>query len=234
MEDKYSISALRKRGVAIATELKLPLLAEACKSRDDSDLVEILRKQQPEEVKKFLQEFYGRFENESEPYFPNGDDLAEYTEKILRIRWFEPSRNYTNEELQPYVNGIMRSFKLKNKKAEITKDINAARKANWDAIWGATWGPAKSAAWDAARSAARGAARGPAWGAAWRGAAWDADLDAAGGAAYILVQDLPELKKQYPENPFEKLIDIYELGLWPAGIKEDRFLIWHPVVKKAV
>src|SRR5262249_41644789 len=39
------------------------------------------------------------------------------------------------------------------------------------------------------------------------------------------------------ENPFDPLIEIYELGLFPAGVLEgfsggSKFVVWHPPVKK--
>ncbi len=46
----------------------------------------------------------------------------------------------------------------------------------------------------------------------------------------LIVQDL--IKDKYPINPFEKLINVYEMGLWPAGISGNNFLIWHPEVVK--
>ncbi|HLC65634.1 MAG TPA: hypothetical protein VJI46_05945 [Candidatus Nanoarchaeia archaeon] len=34
------------------------------------------------------------------------------------------------------------------------------------------------------------------------------------------------------QNPFENLIGLYKLGLWPAGVIDEKFVVWHPNVWK--
>jgi len=115
----------------------------------------------------------------------------------------------------------------------------AARGSAWVAAGGAAWG----AAYDAARDAARGAARDAAYNAAW-GAAWDAAYDAAGGASWgaargaawgaswgaaeINVSDLPEFNKKYPQGAFLQLIPLWEMGLYPCGVVDGKFICYVP------
>jgi hypothetical protein len=204
-------------------------------------------------VQNFLSQFYGRSGGERKDYFPNGRDLGAYMGRILDIRWFQPSKNYSNKKLQTFVNEITKAFKIRDLEALTTTDVYASWSAAWSAAWSADLGAAQSAALGAVRGAALGAVRGAAQGAARdaaqsvdlgaardaarnvaldaaQGAAWSAALSAARGAEYIIVQDL--INKKYPKNPFEKLISVYELGLWPAGIFKDKFIIWHPKVVK--
>jgi hypothetical protein len=141
--------------------------------------------------------------------------------RILDIRWFQPSKNYSNKELQTFVNKITKAFKIRDLEALTTTDVDAAEDAAEDAALDAALDAARNAALDAAWGVAQGVALSAAW-----DAALGAALSAAWGAEYIIVQDL--IEKKYPENPFGKLISVYELGLWPAGISKDKFLIWHP------
>ena len=67
------------------------------------------------------------------------------------------------------------------------------------------------------------------WGAAWD-AAWDAARDAAWGAEAIIAEDLKEYKKKYPQNPFMPLFELWEMGLYPIGIVNKKFLIYVPLI----
>jgi len=249
METDYSTRALRERASRIARTLRLSRFAVDTETKCYSDLSESLRRYSSDKVQNFLSQFYGRSGGERKDYFPNGRDLGAYMGRILDIRWFQPSKNYSNKKLQTFVNEITKAFKIRDLEALATTDVYAS----WSAAWSADLGAAQSAALGAVRGAALGAVRGAAQGAARdaaqsadlgaardaarnvaldaaQGAAWSAALSAARGAEYIIVQDL--INKKYPENPFGKLISVYELGLWPAGIFKDKFIIWHPKVVK--
>jgi len=76
-----------------------------------------------------------------------------------------------------------------------------------------------SAAWDAARDAA--------WDAAW-GAARDAARDAARGAQDLLALNLDSYKEKCPQGSFINLIPIWELGLYPIGVVDGKFIIYIP------
>jgi hypothetical protein len=243
METNYSTEALRERAQRIAHALQLSKFAVDTETKFYSDLSESLRRYSDDKVQNFLKQFYGRSGGEKEDYFPNGGDLGAYMGRIFNTRWLQPSKNYSNKKLQTFVNEITKAFKIRNLEALTTTDFDAA----WDVSLDVARYAAQDAAWgvaqDAARGAALGVARNASWNASWnaardaawgvaRGAALDAARGAARGAEYIIVQDL--INKEYPKNPFGKLISVYELGLWPAGISENKFLIWHPkVVKKS-
>ena len=176
--------------------------------------------------------------------FPNGKDLGKYMNRILEINWFKPERNYTKKEITPYIREIESAFKLEEHPILITNSWNVARDVDWGVALNAALYANENAAWDAtlgfAGNFARNAAGDVAGYAALNAALYaneNAALDVAGYAAacarYIIAQDIPSLKEEYPINPFEKLIRVYEKGLWPAGISsEGRFIVLHPKVNK--
>ena len=155
-------------------------------------------------------------------------ELDAYIERIKAIKWFKPSADLKKEDAEKQIDialeafGVKASFEWRSLKTE--KD--------WDAAWDAAWGAARGAAWDAAWDAAWGAARGAAWDAAWgavrdaaRGAAWDAAWDAAWGANEVLVKDIKEYKGKFA---FLSLIPLWEMGLYPIGVINGKFVIYLP------
>ena len=60
-----------------------------------------------------------------------------------------------------------------------------------------------------------------------RGAAWDA----AWGADDLLVSDLQGYKEKYPNGSFLNLIPLYEMGLWPIGVVDGKFIVAIPASK---
>ena len=62
-------------------------------------------------------------------------------------------------------------------------------------------------------------------------AARDAARDAAWTAADLLALNLEGYKKKYPEGNFINLIPLYEMGLWPLGIIDGKFVIAVPPSK---
>ena len=64
-----------------------------------------------------------------------------------------------------------------------------------------------------------------------RDAAWDAAWDAAYGVNDILVSDLKEYKKKYPNGNFINLIPLWEIGLYPVGLINGKFIIYIPSCK---
>ncbi len=181
--------------------------------------------------------------------------LDQYIERIKAIKWFRPSKDLKKADVETHLNLVLETFGVKAsveyRKLKIASDWDAAWGAARDAAWGAArdaaWGAARGAARDAARDAARGAARDAAWGAArdaardaaWgaaRDAAWGAARDAAWGAAWgandLLVQDLEDYKKKYPKGSFINLIPLWEIGLYPIGIVDGKFVIYIPPTDK--
>ena len=66
------------------------------------------------------------------------------------------------------------------------------------------WGAARDAAWDAA---------------------WDAARDAAWGACDLLATHTPTYKL---DTPFLKLVTLWEMGLYPCGVIDGKFVVYVP------
>jgi len=98
-----------------------------------------------------------------------------------------------------------------------------------DAAWDMAWDAARCAAWDAARYSAWGAVRDTSWGVV-RDAAWGiarvAAQVAARGAADILATCTKTYKK---DTPFVKIIDMWEMGMYPVGVFDGKFIMYSPV-----
>ena len=160
-----------------------------------------------------------------------------YLERIKAIKWFKPEKiDKVAIEKQAKVAlkcfGVKATVEYKELKTKDDWDAawgtardaawGTARAAAWDAAWDASW----DASWDAARDAAWDAARGTAWDAA-RVAAWDA----AWGATEIIAMDLEDFNKKYPQGAFLQLIPLWEMGLYPIGVVNGKFVIYLPEVE---
>jgi hypothetical protein len=126
---------------------------------------------------------------------------------------------------------------------------DAGRGAVWDATWYATWyatawyairGAGRGAGRGAVLDAIRGAGRGAVWDVAWYAvwdvawyavwyAVWYAARDAAWDAAWEVIRDI----KGYENNPFEKIVKIYDMGLYPRGFRKvdgiEKFIVDFPL-----
>ena len=156
--------------------------------------------------------------------------LNNYIQRIEKIKWFQPAKNLKKANIEKQVKVILKAFgveaKIEYKQLRNQKAWNAAQDAARDVAWGA----ARNAAWNAARDAARDAAWDAAWDAA-RGVVWNAARDAACGVNDILVSDLKEYKKKYPNGNFINLIPLWEIGLYPVGLINGKFIIYIPSCK---
>ena len=136
--------------------------------------------------------------------------LKEYVERIKNIKWFKPDKSIDKKELEKQVSFSLECFGIKAsveyRKLETAHD--------WDAAWDAARDAARDAAWDAARDAA-----------------WDAARDAAWGAQDLLVLNLDSYKEKYPQGNFINLIPIWELGLYPIGVIDGKFIIYIPPIR---
>jgi hypothetical protein len=173
--------------------------------------------------------------------------LDSYIERIKAINWFKPAgleRKTVDQKIKLTLEafGVKASIEYRILKTPEDWDAargaarDAARDAAWDAARGAAWDAARDAAWDAAWGAARGAARDAAWDAARdaaRDAAWDAARDAAWGAADLLASLTPngEYAKKFPKGNFLQLVDIWEMGLYPVGVVDGKFICYVPDVE---
>ncbi|MGC8812673.1 MAG: hypothetical protein ACP5O8_03780 [Candidatus Aenigmatarchaeota archaeon] len=97
-----------------------------------------------------------------------------------------------------------------------------ARNAGREAAWRAAW----DAAWDAALKATREAAPHAAW------VACDAARDVALDVGWETIRDV----KGYENNPFEEVVKIYDMGLYPKGFRlvdgEERFIVDFPLLTR--
>ena len=162
--------------------------------------------------------------------------LDAYIERIKAIKWFSPSPNITKQEVDTKVNLALAAFgvsaSIEYRRLSTQQDWDAAWYAAWDAAWyaarDAAWDAARGAARDAAWDAARDAARDAAWDAA-RDAAWDAARGAAWGACDQLALHTETYKK---DTPFLKLVDLWEMGLYPVGVVDGKFVVYVPPCKQ--
>ena len=130
--------------------------------------------------------------------------LDAYIERIKAIKWFSPSPNITKQEVDTKVNLALAAF-------GVSASIEYRRlstQQDWDAAWYAAW----DAAWYAARDAAWDAARGAAW-----------------GACDQLALHTETYKK---DTPFLKLVDLWEMGLYPVGVVDGKFVVYVPPCKQ--
>ena len=144
--------------------------------------------------------------------------LNNYIQRIEKIKWFQPAKNLKKANIEKQVKVILKAFgveaKIEYKQLRNQKAWNAAQDAAWDAARDAAWGAARDAAQDAAR-----------------GVVWNAARDAACGVNDILVSDLKEYKKKYPNGNFINLIPLWEIGLYPVGLINGKFIIYIPSCK---
>ena len=151
--------------------------------------------------------------------------LDDYIVRIKKINWFKPAENIKKEDVENQVKLCCEAFKVKAnpefKYLKTPQDWGAAWNATRDAARDAAWNAARNAAWDAAWDAAWNAARDAAW-----DAAWDAARDAVSGALDLLALNLEGYKKKYPKGNFINLIPFWEMGLYPVGIVNKKFIIY--------
>jgi hypothetical protein len=111
--------------------------------------------------------------------------------------------------------------------AAVDVAINAARSAAalspvWDPVWNDVWNDVFNRAYDDARNAARGAAFGAA-----RNAALAAAVNVGFDATWE--RDI----KGYENNPFEIIVKMYDMGLYPRGFKKvdgiEKFIVDTPL-----
>ena len=136
--------------------------------------------------------------------------LDSYIERIKAIKWFQPATTLKKEDIEKHVNITLKAFGV-----EAGIEYRQLKKPE---DWDAAWGVARDAAWGVARDVARDVARGAAWDAAW-------------GADDLLVSDLQGYKEKYPNGSFLNLIPLYEMGLWPIGVVDGKFIVAIPASK---
>ncbi len=194
-----------------------------------------------DEQEKLLVGFY----SQKVEAFPNGEELGKFLARINNISWFQPEIQPDRESLENLCRQTLSRLNLPDLTLRIIKEavardtaLDATLDVAWDAVQNAAWGAARSATLDAAWGAARSAEwnTAPARGATLD-AAWGAARIAARGAEWIVVKDLMPQGGYNKGNPFEPLVEIYELGCWPIGIVSDQngkkeFVVFIPPIPK--
>ena len=150
---------------------------------------------------------------------PTKIDVINLIKRIEKIEWFKPQKQPIKAKLQLKIDSILKAFKL-DFKAEL--QINSLKtKKDWASAWASAW----DSAWDSARDSAWDSARASAWASA-RDSAWDSEFE--------VVKNLMK-KKGYKTNPFKKLLELWEMGLYPIGVlKDKKFHIYYVPLNKNV
>ena len=144
--------------------------------------------------------------------------LDNYIERIKKIEWFKPKAELSKDQIEKQVSVILKAFWVE----AIIEYRQLKTPKDWDAAWDATWDATLGAALGAARDATRGAARDAALGAA---------RDAARGAYDELLKDNKQYSDKYPNGSFINLVPLYEMGLYPIGVVDWKFVIAIPASK---
>ena len=184
---------------------------------------------------------------------PTKKDVIKLMKRIEKIDWFRLQKKIIKSKLQLKVNSILKAFKLDFKVEIEIKTLKT--KSDWDSArdsaWASAWASARDSAWDSARDSARASARdsarASAWDSAWasardsardsarasaRDSARDSAWASARASAFEVIKDLMK-KKGYKVNPFEKLLQLWEMGLYPCGVlKNKKFVIYYVPLKR--
>ncbi len=131
--------------------------------------------------------------------------LDAYIERIKAIKWFKPDPTLERKTVDTAVKAALSAFgveaSIEYRSLKTESDYDAARDAARDAAWDAAWGAARDAARDAA------------WDAAW-------------GAHDTLATFTGTYTKA---TPFLRLVDLWELGMYPVGVVNGKFIVYSPI-----
>lgn len=249
----YSYNTLRERGMKIAGEMGMKPLRDIWQIGGYNYVFGYLGDDQGrKEADAYTRAFFTKAHGEEVDYFHNGSNVAEYMIRVFRTRWFSPTKIYSKSELEGNVKAVRCAFKIPEggeiviyhdtgpiftKKMDVDVDFSIkAIHTIVDTIVRAADVVEKDE-WIAVTDMASDAAWGPSYVAIRDDYGEDALLIARNvanevtmGASHALASGLQGMES-YPTNPFEKLLDIYELGLWPVTFGEQS-VIWHPPIKK--
>ncbi len=168
---------------------------------------------------------------------PTKQDTIKIIKRIEKVDWFKPQKKLIKTRLQLKVNSILKAFNLDFKAELEIKTLKS--QSDWasarDSAWASARASARDSAWASARDSAWASARDSAWASAWasaRDSAWASARASARASTFEVVKDLMK-KKGYKSNPFEKLLQLWEQGLYPCGVmKNKKFLIYYVPLKK--
>lgn len=164
--------------------------------------------------------------------------IKEKIEAARKREYFMPRKLDECNKLIPELEEVVKDFKNALEPYRISFWDNALNTA-WDAARGVANYYARNAAFDDTRHAALIAALVAALNAARdagdaiRGAVLDAALDTilkvAGDASWEVIRDI----EGYENNPFEKIVKIYDMGLYPRGFGKvdgiEKFIVDFPL-----
>jgi len=182
----------------------------------------------------------------AQAFGPQGQQVLEFIAALPGHPWLAPPAHDRARvealiaehlwRLEPYGAQPVPVQWVSSRAAARAAALDAARDAAWDAAGDAAWAAARGvgwgvaraaaldAAWDAAGDAAGDAAWAAAQGVVWA-AAWAAARVAARGAAWLVVAD----RLSHP-NPWEPLMEVWQMGYWPVGPVDGSFAVFEPEV----
>lgn len=144
-------------------------------------------------------------------------EVNNFIDNLKNIPWFNPSDSLTKQEVDKQINFTLECFGIKAsieyKSLKISEDWASARASAWDS------------AWASARYSARYPALDSAWASAWASARASA-LDSAWASAEILIIENKDFKNKYPNGAFIQLFKLWEMGLYPCGVINGKFVIY--------
>jgi hypothetical protein len=228
----FSNENLRKRALSVCDKLGVEndKLRKNLEHGCYSDIFGVVRTL-PEDVRK--QAVSGFYKG-----FPNGKKIGEHINRILAIDWFKPKKEYTEKDFDGLSKGIADAFRIEEYPLLVSKTKTVAIDANSSDAWFNALKDVRIVMRDyysakddhvyAALDAGCAAGEPALINDSYFGS--QACNDAGMSAKFIILEDALKLNEKYPVNPFEKLMTVYECGLFPAGIKDNSFVIWHPPV----
>jgi len=253
---------LKERAEKIASVHGIRMSFKGCVGIADVsyEIIDRLRKKDVDSGRAFLKEFYGtaRTLEETEPYFPHGDELgANIAESLFKeyMPWFRPANRHEAEGLEDVARKLTDSLGLEPvDSVMVSPDFAFALRMSQEEELGNAVRSAVMAAYEGVSSVADsssvrfiGYAMERIGQSVIRPAAYvSSKLNKATpirverkamnvallNADYIAGSDSSELRERFPENPGDALMYIHKLGLWPAGIANieghRNIVIWHP------
>jgi len=154
----------------------------------------------------------------AQAFGPQGEQVVEFIAALPGHPWLAPPA-HDRARVEALVAEHLRRLEPYGAQPVPVQWVSSRAVAG-DAAWDAAGDAARAAAWDAARDVAGDVA----WPVvAARAAAWGAARAAALGAAWLVVAD----RLPHP-NPWEPLMEVWQMGYWPVGPVDGRFAVFEP------
>jgi len=180
--------------------------------------------------------------------------VNDFIDNLKNVKWFKPSPDLKKTDVDKQIKFTLKCFGVE---ADI-EYRKLEKKVDWDSAWASAWASAldsaRASARDSAGASAWDSALDSAGASAWDSAldsAWDSALDSAldsarasaldsagvsawdsaGASQEILLEDDELFKKKYPNGAFRQLFKLWEMGLYPVGVLDKKFVIYVPLSK---